>query len=155
MRNVSYKNADSTRKCNSPSAEERQAASASAPFKPASMRGTDERLPQLTQEESYQIEALLKAGHPQSGIATVLKRDKPTISREVRRNCGLRGYRPKQAQRLALARREARAKRGLTPVPGNGLRACCASSGVRSSSGLTVGGPQGGCVSCEWIEQFC
>jgi len=65
------------------------------------MRGTDERLPQLTQEESYQIEALLKAGHPQSGIATVLKRDKPTISREVRRNCGLRGYRPKQAQRLA------------------------------------------------------
>ena len=115
MRNVSYKNADSTRKCNSPSGEERQAASASEPFKPASMRGTDERLPQLTQEESYQIEALLKAGHPQSGIATVLKRDKPTISREVRRNCGLRGYRPKQAQRLALARREARAKPRLDP----------------------------------------
>jgi hypothetical protein len=80
----------------------RQAASASEPFKPASMRGTDERLPQLTQKEPYQIEALLKAGHPQSGIATVLKRDKPTISREVRRNCGLQGYRPKQAQRLAL-----------------------------------------------------
>ena len=65
---------------------------------------------QLTQEEGYQIEAFLQAGHPQSGIATVLKRDKSTISREVRRNCGLRGYRPKQAQRLALVRREARAK---------------------------------------------
>ena len=37
---------------------------------------------QLTQEERYQIEALLKAGHPQSGIADTLNRDKSTISRE-------------------------------------------------------------------------
>ena len=65
---------------------------------------------QLTQEERYQIEALLKVGHPQSEIATVLKRHKSTISHEVRRNHGLRGYRPKQAQRLALVCREARAK---------------------------------------------
>ena len=70
---------------------------------------------QLTQEEGYQIEAFLQAGHPQSGIATVLKRDKSTISREVRRNCGLRGYRPKQAQRLALAGREAKAKPRVAP----------------------------------------
>ena len=66
---------------------------------------------QLTQEEGYQIEAFLQAGHPQSGIATVLKRDKSTISREVRRNCGLRGYRPKQAQRLALALRSSSPRR--------------------------------------------
>jgi hypothetical protein len=39
---------------------------------------------QLTQEERYQIEALLKMGHHQSEIAVVLKRDKSTISREVR-----------------------------------------------------------------------
>ena len=65
---------------------------------------------QLTQEERYQIEALLKMGHHQSEIAVVLKRDKSTISREVRRKRSLRGYRPKQAQRLALARHEARAK---------------------------------------------
>ena len=70
---------------------------------------------QLTQEERYQIEALLKAGHPQSEIATVLKRHKSTISREFRRNRSLRGYRPKQAQRLALARREARAKPRIDP----------------------------------------
>ena len=37
--------ADSTRKYNSPSGEERQAALASVPFKPASKRGSDERLP--------------------------------------------------------------------------------------------------------------
>ena len=65
---------------------------------------------QFTQEERYQIESLLKVGHPQSEIATVLKRHKSTISHEVRRNYGLRGYRPKQAQRLALVCREARAK---------------------------------------------
>ena len=58
---------------------------------------------QFIHEARYQIEALLKAGHRQSGIATVLNRDKSTISREVGRNRGLRGYRPKQAQRLALA----------------------------------------------------
>ena len=52
---------------------------------------------QLTEEERYQIEALLKRGHHQSEIAVVLKRHKSTISREVRRNRGLRGYRPKQA----------------------------------------------------------
>jgi transposase len=43
---------------------------------------------QLTQEERYQIEALLKMGHHQSEIAVVLKRHKSTISREVRRNPG-------------------------------------------------------------------
>ena len=70
---------------------------------------------QLTQEERYQIEALLKMGHHQSEIAVVLKRHKSTISREVRRNRGLRGYRPKQAQHLALAHREAKAKPRIAP----------------------------------------
>ena len=66
---------------------------------------------QLAQEERYQIESLLKMGHDQSEIAVVLKRDKSTISREVRRNCGLRGYRPKQVQRLALALRSSSPRR--------------------------------------------
>ena len=70
---------------------------------------------QLTQEERYQIEALLKMEHHQSEIAVVLKRHKSTISREVRRNRGLRGYRPKQAQHRALARREAKAKPRIAP----------------------------------------
>ena len=39
---------------------------------------------QLTQEERYQIAALLKMGRGQSGIADALNRDKSTISREVR-----------------------------------------------------------------------
>ena len=60
---------------------------------------------QLTRGQRYQIQALMKAGHNQTEIATVVGVHKSTISREVRRNHGLRGYRPKQAHRLALARR--------------------------------------------------
>ncbi len=41
---------------------------------------------QLTQEERYQIEALLKMEHHQSEIAVVLKRHKSTSSREVSRS---------------------------------------------------------------------
>ena len=70
---------------------------------------------QLTQEERYQIAALLQAGRQHREIAAVLKRHKSTISREVRRNRGLRGYRPKQAQRLALVRREARVGPRIAP----------------------------------------
>ena len=70
---------------------------------------------QLTQEERYQIHALMKAGHSFSDIARILGRSKSTISREVRRNKGLRGYRPKQAHRLAQERRKANGS-GRIPV---------------------------------------
>ena len=61
---------------------------------------------QLTQEERYQIYILNKAGHDQTDIAMILNRHKSTISREIRRNTGLRGYRPQQAQRLTEERRQ-------------------------------------------------
>lgn len=61
---------------------------------------------QLAKEERYQIYALKKAGHNQTEIAEVIGRSKSTISRELRRNCGQRGYRPKQAQELADKRRD-------------------------------------------------
>lgn len=64
----------------------------------------------LTREERYQIYALKKAGHPQSEIAIVLKRSAATISRELSRNTGGRGYRPKQAHRLATERRAMNAR---------------------------------------------
>ena len=56
---------------------------------------------QLTQDQRYQIEALFKAKLNQTEIAEILGVDKSTISRELKRNKGLRGYRSKQAQRLA------------------------------------------------------
>ncbi len=64
----------------------------------------------LTREERYQIYALKKAGHQQSEIARVLKRSESTISRELSRNCGKRGYRPKQAHDMAVERRAMNAR---------------------------------------------
>ena len=63
---------------------------------------------QLTREERYQIYALKTAGHNQVEIARVLGRHKSTISRELTRNRGLRGYKPKQANNIALTRRQAK-----------------------------------------------
>lgn len=60
----------------------------------------------LTEKERYQISALNKAGQSQVEIAELLGRSPATISRELRRNRGERGYRPKQAHRLASQRRE-------------------------------------------------
>jgi len=61
---------------------------------------------QLTQEQRYQIYVLKKMGHHQTEIAKCLGVDKSTISRELKRNQGQRGYRPKQAHNLALSRRK-------------------------------------------------
>ena len=58
----------------------------------------------LTKEERYQIAVLKKAGHKKSAIAALLGRCKSTISREFARNTGKKGYRPKQADKLARAR---------------------------------------------------
>ncbi len=62
---------------------------------------------QLTEHQRYQIYALMKAGHTQTEIAALIGVHKSTISRELRRNRGLGGYRPRQAQLLRQARREA------------------------------------------------
>ncbi len=69
---------------------------------------------QLAQIQRYQINALLKMGHNQTTIAKVIGVHKSTISRELRRNQGRRGYRPKQAHRFALSRRN-KAKSRITP----------------------------------------
>lgn len=62
---------------------------------------------QLTEHQRYQIYALMKAGHNQSETAAVVGVHKATISRELRRNRGGRGYRPRQAQRMTCRRRQA------------------------------------------------
>jgi len=46
-----------------------------------------------------------KRGHFQVEIAKLIGVNKSTVSRELRRNHGWRGYRPNQAHRLALERR--------------------------------------------------
>ena len=61
----------------------------------------------FTEQQRNQISVLMKAGHNQSEIAILIGVHKSTISRELYRNRGLRGYRPRQAQLLRQARREA------------------------------------------------
>ena len=70
---------------------------------------------QLTREQRYQIKALLDTGHGRTEIARQLEVDKSTISREIRRNRGKRGYRPKQAHEMALKRRKGKAQMKISP----------------------------------------
>ena len=59
----------------------------------------------LSYEERCQIHALSKRGDSLREIARQLVRSPSTISREVRRNSGRRGYRFQQANRFAIERR--------------------------------------------------
>lgn len=60
---------------------------------------------QLTREQRYQIYACMKANWTQLAIALEVGVHPSTISRELSRNRGGRGYRPKQAQEKAKARK--------------------------------------------------
>jgi len=64
----------------------------------------------LTQDERYQIKAYLQMGKSQAEIARKLKRSESSIGRELTRNTGERGYRPKQAQEMATKRHKEKIK---------------------------------------------
>jgi len=61
---------------------------------------------QQTDNEQYQIYIMKQADHTQQYITTMPGRSPATISRELKRNQGLRGYRPAQAQRFTQKRRQ-------------------------------------------------
>lgn len=61
---------------------------------------------QLTYEQRCQIEVLKKSGMNQQALSEMIGVSQATISRELRRNRGERGYRHKQAQRKATERRQ-------------------------------------------------
>jgi IS30 family transposase len=60
---------------------------------------------QLTEEDRIEIYAMKQAGKEQNKIAAKLGVHPSTVGRELHRNTGLRGYRPKQAQQKTLHRR--------------------------------------------------
>ena len=74
-----------------------------------------ERYHQLVEEERIEIYAMTKAGKPIRQIAAGLSRAPSTISREIRRNAGLRSYRPKQAHHKAMERRARPRQFKMTP----------------------------------------
>lgn len=70
----------------------------------------------LSHEQRYQIYALLKADKSQKEIARILGVHPSTICREIKRNRGLRGYRPGQASRMARERKSQSAKNNARKV---------------------------------------
>ncbi len=68
----------------------------------------------LTKEDRIVIRTLLQEGKSRQYIADVIGRDLSTLKREIRRNSGKRGYRPKQAQQKADERRRKPRTRKMT-----------------------------------------
>jgi IS30 family transposase len=62
----------------------------------------------LTREERYQIYALRRQSISLAVIAAELSRSRSTITRELKRNAGTKGYRPAQAHERASSRQSAR-----------------------------------------------
>jgi len=73
----------------------------------------------LTYADRCQIYAQRKSGLSNSEIARQLGRWRSTVCRELHRNCGQRGYRYRQAQKMADKRRNvaSSAPRKLTSEP--------------------------------------
>jgi IS30 family transposase len=70
---------------------------------------------QLTSEQRCQIKALLQVNQRPTKIAELIGVDRSRIYRELQRNTGLRGYRPKQAHEKALACRQGKSKERIRP----------------------------------------
>jgi len=64
----------------------------------------------LSLEERHYIEIQKRMGESANTIAAALNRSQPTITREIKRNTGLRGYRHNQANDLAVSRHQEKPK---------------------------------------------
>lgn len=78
---------------------------------------------QLTPDQRYQIYERKHSGWTQTAIANELSVHKATISRELKRNVSLRGYRPNRAQELAQGRRHGKVKTRISRVTWNVIEA--------------------------------
>lgn len=108
---------------------------------------------QLTQEQRYQIYALQKTGHSRAEIAEVIGVHKATVSRELKRNRGGRGYRPQQAHRLALTRRQKAVSRITAETWATVEKLLRQDWSPEQISGR-LKKEQKVCISHEWIYQY-
>jgi IS30 family transposase len=109
---------------------------------------------QLTQEQRYQIQALMKAGLNQTEIAMIVGVHKATISRELRRNIGLRGYRPKQAHSLSLERRQEKAQPRILTEEWSLVERLLCEEWSPEQINLWLMAEGGIRISHEWIYQY-
>jgi IS30 family transposase len=108
---------------------------------------------QLTQEQRYQIYALKQTGHTLLEIAAVIRVHKSTVSRELKRNRGQRGYRPQQAQSLAIERRQKGVPRITAQIWALVKRLLRQDWSPEQISGR-LKKEQKVCISHEWIYQY-
>ncbi len=64
----------------------------------------------LTEQERYHIYLMIRQKNSLTSIAKIMNRSVSTISREIKRNTGKKGYRYQQACRLAGSRHKEKKK---------------------------------------------
>ena len=109
---------------------------------------------QLTLEQRYQIYAIKRAGFKQNQIALEISVHPSTVSRELGRNTGKRGYRPKQAHQKAKQRKLSKAHERVSPQTWRAVETSLREqqwSPEQISGYLKLHGL--GQVSAEWIYQ--
>jgi len=109
---------------------------------------------QLTQEQRYQIHGLMKAGFNQSEMAVEAGVHRSTVSREIRRNSGQRGYRPAQTHRLASERREAAVTKRISDEDWEMVARLIRFDLSPEQAAATVYQERGLKISHEWIYRF-
>jgi IS30 family transposase len=108
---------------------------------------------QLTYEQRYLIYELLKIGSQQTEIAEIVGVHKSTISRELKRNTGKRGYRYQQAQRMTEKRKN-KARRRITPEDWSIIESYLRKEFSPEQTSHWVLNYYGIQVSHEWIYQY-
>ncbi|MBS3787048.1 IS30 family transposase [Candidatus Bipolaricaulota bacterium] len=109
---------------------------------------------QLTQEQRYAIYVLKKRGKSQTEIAETIGVHKSTVSREIRRNTGGRGYRYKQAHRFALKRRKAKANTRITEEDWAKVEDLIEKDWSPEQISGRLDKEENGNISHEWIYQY-
>lgn len=115
------------------------------------------RYEHLTENERYQIKTLISLGHGVAKTAAHLERSYSTIKRELERNRGGCGYRPKQAQAMAVERLRSRARSNARRIDRSTwdkveAALACQFSPEQISGRLTLEGEA--CVSHESIYRY-
>jgi len=109
---------------------------------------------QLTCEQRYAIRILIKKNYLQKDIATAVGVNKSTISRELKRNSGKRGYRPKQAQQKAVERRQDKSPPRIAEATWNKVRLYLKDDWSPEQISGTMKLKERISISHEWIYQF-
>ena len=109
---------------------------------------------QLTQEQRYQIYALMKAGLNQTQTAVIVGVDKSTVCRELQRNTGRRGYRPQQAHQFYLQRRDEKAQPRIETSTWSLIRRLLRQEWSPEQIHLWLRQETADTVSPEWIYQY-